>query len=67
MSNIAQLKERVLTAEARVEHLQSLVDAFFTGDVPEGSSLQHAVLAQWGRRRLDEKRVNKLAVLFQPV
>lgn len=65
MSSIAQWKERVLAAEARAEHLQSLVDAFFTGDVPEGGTLEHAILAQWGRKRIAEKRVNKLAVLFK--
>lgn len=66
MSNIAQLKERVRVAEARADHLQSLVDAFYTGDVPEGGSLEHAMLAQWGRRRKAEKNANKLAVLLKP-
>lgn len=64
MSNIAALKERVIGAEAKADHFQSLVEAFFTGEVPDGGSLDHAVLAQWGRKRLDEKRANKLAMLL---
>lgn len=64
MSNIAQLKERVLIAEVRAEQLQSLVDAFFSGEVPEGGGLEHVVMAQWGRKRQEEKRANKVAVLL---
>lgn len=64
MNNIAQWKERVLEAEARADKLQALVDAFFTGVPPEGGTLQGVLLAQWGRKRLAEKRENKLAVLL---
>lgn len=66
MSSIADLKERVLVAEARVAHLQSLVDAFYSGEVPEVGTFDHHILAKWGRRRLDE-RVKTAALLASPV
>jgi hypothetical protein len=68
MSNIAQLKERVVEAEARAERLQSLVDAFFTGQSPEGGGFEGVLMAQWGRRRLAEKNENKnkVAALLKP-
>ena len=56
MSNIAQLKERVLAAEERAEYYESLVDAFFSGEAPEGANFNHIVMAQWGRKRLAESR-----------
>lgn len=66
MSSIAQLKERVLTAEAKVEYLQSLVDAFFTGESPDGGNFNHIIMAQWGRKRLAEKKKQVAALLAQP-
>ncbi len=61
MSNIVALKERVLAAEAERDYLASLVDAFFTGSVPDGANFNHFILAQWGRKRLAEK--NKVPAL----
>ena len=52
---VAQLKERVLRAEAEVVQLRSYLDAFWTGDCPDQSTLDHLVLAKWGRKRLEEK------------
>lgn len=68
MSNIAELKERVLVAEAEVERMTGLLSAFFTGVVPErgAGGIDGIVLAQWGRKRLAEKQKNKTAVLLTP-
>jgi hypothetical protein len=57
MSNIAQLKERVQEAEAERDYYRSLVEAFDTGEVdPHYSSLKHMIFAQWGRKRLEERK-----------
>lgn len=56
MSNTAALKSRALRAEAERDFLQSLIDSFFTGDVPESASLEHLILAKWGRKRIEEQR-----------
>lgn len=57
MSNVPSLKQRVLDAERSAAHLSSLLDSFFTGDVPDtGASLTHMLLAKWGRKRLEELR-----------
>lgn len=63
MSNIAQLKERVLDAEARADYAESLVNAFFSGEPPDGANFQHIILAQWGRKRLAEKEKQVAALL----
>lgn len=55
MSNIAALKERVLEAESKAAYYQSLVDAFFSGESPDGANFNHIIMAQWGRKRLAEK------------
>lgn len=55
MSNVSDLKQRVLQAESEVVFLRSLLESFFTGDVPDTSaSLTHMLLAKWGRKRLEE-------------
>lgn len=57
MSYVAQLKERVQAAEAERDYYKSLVEAFEEGAVPEGhGSLKHMLFAQWGRKRLAEKK-----------
>lgn len=54
MSYITQLKQRVLEAEQERDYYRSLVETFFSGDVPEeGSSLNHLILAKYGRKRLE--------------
>jgi hypothetical protein len=55
MSSIAELKERVLTAEAERDYYMSLVDSFFSGAVPDGANFNHFIMAQWGRKRLEQK------------
>lgn len=52
MSYIAELKTRVLAAEAERDFYRSLVETFFTGDIPDGACLDHLVLAKYGRMRL---------------
>jgi hypothetical protein len=41
--------------EAENATLQSKLEAFFTGDVPDHASLDHLILAKAGRQRLAEK------------
>lgn len=52
---IAQLKQRVLDAESYAQQLESMLNSFWTGDVPSNATLDHMVLAKWGRKRLEEK------------
>lgn len=40
--------------EAENAFLASLLNSFWTGDVPENASLDHLVLAKAGRHRLQE-------------
>lgn len=54
MTSVVTLKQRLRDAEAQNEFMRSLLDTFFTGDVPAQPSLQHLVLARWGRKRLEE-------------
>lgn len=63
MSFIASLKQRVVDAEEEVSRLdaenmllRSKLDSFFSGDIPQGATLDHMVLAKYGRQRLLEKR-----------
>lgn len=62
-SNIAKLKQRVLDAEAERDFYRSLVEAFFSGDVPDGAVPEHFILARWGRKRHEDKRTT--AALLQ--
>jgi hypothetical protein len=50
--------------EKELIYLRSLVLCFETGELPHNSSLTHAIYAQWGRRRLEEKK-KKPALLGQ--
>lgn len=63
-NNTATLKQRVVEAEAQVVYLQSLLDSFWTGDVPSNASFDHLILAKAGRQRL--KETGKTPALFQP-
>lgn len=54
MSYVAKLKERVIRAEEAAEYYKSIVDAFFTGDVPDEATLDHLIVAKWGRKRLED-------------
>lgn len=56
MSYIAELKGRVIALEEENDRLQSLVDSFFTGNVPNGAGPDHFVIARWGRKRLEDMK-----------
>lgn len=56
MTYVSELKQRVLQAEAERDHYISLVDSFFSGELPENPSLRHMLMAQWGRKRLEQMR-----------
>jgi hypothetical protein len=56
------LARRVEELEKQTMFLQSKIDAFFTGDVPNNATLDHLLLAKYGRIRLAEKA--KTAVLL---
>jgi hypothetical protein len=62
-SHVAELKTRVLEAEARVAYLEACLECFWTGDIPDKASFEQMILASWGRKRLEEKR--KTAALLQ--
>ncbi len=51
---VSELKQRVMDAEAERDYHKSLVESFFSGDVPERASLSHFLMAKWGRKRLEE-------------
>lgn len=57
---------RIRELERQVIVLQSKLDAFFTGDVPQNASLDHMILAKAGRVRLQE-RAKQAALLTKPV
>jgi hypothetical protein len=63
---VAQLKERVITAETERDYYRSLVDSFFTGEAPEGGNFNHLLMAQWGRKRLAERKKQVAALLAVP-
>lgn len=62
---IAELKARLMQAEAEAEHFRSMAESFFTGD-PQGRGIDHIIMAQWGRKRLAEKEKNRVAALLAP-
>lgn len=62
---VAELKGRVVLAEAERNYYKSLVDAFFEGEAPQGGNFNHIIMAQWGRKRLAEKKRQVAALLTQ--
>jgi hypothetical protein len=62
-SNIAELKRRVLEAEARAAYYEACYNCFWTGDMVESSTWEQLIMATWGRRRIEEKK--KTAALLQ--
>lgn len=62
MSNIADLKDRLIAAEFERDYYKSLVDSFYSGTSPVNCNFNHIIMAQWGRKRLVEK--SKAAVLL---
>lgn len=62
---VAQLKQRVVDAEQKAEHYRSMLETFFTGDVPDNATLDHLILAKWGRKRLEEQKTRP--ILLEPL
>jgi hypothetical protein len=56
MNAIAVLKQRVLESNAERDLFRSMVEAFFSGNVPANASPEHLILARWGRRRHEEMK-----------
>lgn len=55
-ASVARLKQRVIDAEQQAEHYKSLLDTFFTGDIPDNATFDHLIIAKWGRKRLEEQK-----------
>lgn len=55
-NQLSQSDKRLQELEAENRLLKSMLDTFFTGNVPQGATLKHFVLAKYGRMRLDEQR-----------
>jgi len=53
---VAKLKQRVVDAEQMAEHYRSLLETFFTGDIPDNATFDHLILAKWGRKRLEDQK-----------
>ena len=65
MSGVADLKAKLLATRQERDYYASLVEAFMEGSVPRNASVQHFILAKWGRRRLDE--LDSIPVVQRPV
>lgn len=65
--SVADLKERIVAAEAEAEYYKSLVDSFFSGVPTDGGNFNHIIMAQWGRKRLEEKGRQQVAALLRQV
>lgn len=64
LGGIADLKQRLVAAEADRDYYMALVQSFFSGEPRISNNLDAAIIAQWGRRRIEQKEQNKLAVLL---
>jgi hypothetical protein len=49
---LGELKQAYVDIQLENEHLKSLLNSFWTGDVPQGATLDHMKLAKYGRIRL---------------
>lgn len=58
-TEVISIGKYIAAIEGRVEYLEKLVKAFYTGDIPEDSTLEIAIFAQAGRVR-NSKKVPKL-------
>lgn len=54
MSQVIDLKARLVTLTEERDYYASLVDAFLNGEHPSRGSLLHFIMAKWGRKRLEE-------------
>ena len=49
------LEQHIEFLQEKADFLQSMLDSFWTGDVPDDATLDHVVLAKAGRLRIAEK------------
>jgi hypothetical protein len=61
--SVAELKQQLLEERDRADYWESVVQAFFTGDVPKHATINHVILAKHGRMRLDS--LKKTPALLQ--
>lgn len=54
MTTSRTMKQRALEAEEQVRFLSSLLECFWTGDIPMNATPEHMILAKYGRRRIEE-------------
>ena len=47
------LKRQLLEAQAAAEYYHSCVQVFFSGNLPEGATMEQLILATHGRKRLE--------------
>lgn len=59
------LEENIVTLQDELSFQTSLLNSFWTGDIPDNASLNHMILAKAGRHRLQEK-AKVCALLEQP-
>lgn len=62
--SIAELKRQLEEALDERNYFKSLVESFDTGNIPRRATLKHAIMATWGRKRLEERR-RKPALLIK--
>ena len=53
-TKLKEYKAYIIELEASIEAQQADLNCFWTGNRPEGCSLAQAILAQHGRKRLEE-------------
>jgi hypothetical protein len=51
---VTVLCDKILDQHDEITHLKSLLESFWTGDVPQNATLDHMKLAKYGRQRLAE-------------
>jgi hypothetical protein len=46
-----QVQDELARTREELEHFRSLVQAFFTGELPEHATVHHFVMRTWGEKR----------------
>jgi hypothetical protein len=55
MPTVEELDYIIVQQQHEIDRLRGVIQAFYTGDVPENASIDHLILAKYGRIRLAEK------------
>jgi hypothetical protein len=55
-TKVQELTEKIKSLEDKCSYLESLLNSFWTGHIPNGASLGHMILAKSGRERLEKLR-----------